>query len=112
MNTKREIKSAASACGSQCVCFELIRPEAQEVFIAGSFNDWHPSATPMIWLNDGKWARELSLAPGSYEYRFVVDGQWVDDPAAKDLIPNPFGGANAVLVVANGVVTSTGKEPL
>ena len=54
----------------------------------------------MIRLRDGQWAKELSLAPGRYEYRFVVDGQWVDDPAATELIPNPFGTPNAVLLVA------------
>ena len=99
MNGRKKTKSSAPGCGPQCVCLELIRPEAQEVCVAGSFNDWHPSATPMVRLKDGKWAKELSLSPGRYEYRFVVDGQWVDDPAAKEFIPNPFGGANAVLVV-------------
>ena len=36
----------------------------------------------MTRLNDGRWTKELSLAPGRYEYRFVADGQWLDDPAA------------------------------
>ena len=53
----------------------------------------------MIRLADGKWAKELTLPPGRYEYRFVVDGQWVDDPAAKETLPNPFAGFNAVLIV-------------
>ena len=82
------------------MCLRLTRPDAEEVGIAGSFNDWHPSVTPMIRLNDGMWAKELALPPGRYEYRFVVDGEWVDDLAATELIPNVFGTANAVLVVA------------
>ena len=100
MNTKNKTKQSDTGCGSQCVRLELARPDAQEVGIAGSFNDWHPSVTPMIRLNDGKWAKQLALLPGRYEYRFVVDGEWVDDPAATELIPNSFGTANAVLVVA------------
>lgn len=99
MNTKNKIKQSDTCCTSQCVCLEITWPGAQAVSIAGSFNDWHPSVTPMIRLSDGKWAKELSLAPGRYEYRFVVDGEWVDDPAANELIPNPFGSANAVLEV-------------
>jgi len=99
MNAKNRTKQADACCGSQCVCLEITWPGAQEVSIAGSFNDWHPSVTPMIRLSDGKWAKELSLAPGRYEYRFVVDGEWVDDPAATELIPNAFGSANAVLEV-------------
>ena len=97
---KKKIQARANAA-SQFICLELIRPDAQEVCIAGSFNDWHSSVTPMIRLNNGKWAKELSLAPGRYEYRFVVDGQWVDDPTANDYVPNPFGGMNAVLIVIN-----------
>ena len=99
MNARNRTKQSDPGCGSQRVCLELTWPEAQEVAIAGSFNNWHPSVTPMIRLHDGQWAKELSLAPGRYEYRFVVDGQWVDDPAATELIPNPFGTPNAVLVV-------------
>lgn len=67
------------------MCLELTHPTAQKACIAGSFNDWHPSVTPMIRLHDGKWAKELAMPPGRYEYRFVVDGEWVDDPAAQSL---------------------------
>ncbi len=50
---------------------------------------------------DGKdtWHLELELPPGTYEYRFVVDGEWGDDPEAARRVANPFGGENAVRVV-------------
>lgn len=85
--------------GSDCVHLELNHPMAQGVCIAGSFNNWHPAATEMISRGNGKWTKELTLLPGRYEYRFVVDGQWMDDPNAKETVPNPFGSSNAVLVV-------------
>ena len=100
---KRKEKTAAreaSHCNG-CVCFELAHPTAQSVSIAGSFNDWHPAATPMIALGEGRWRKEITLPPGRYEYRLVVDGQLVDDPAAKETVPNPFGGLNAVVIVEN-----------
>jgi hypothetical protein len=100
MKAKDKTKPSDTGSGSQCVCLELTHPTAQKACIAGSFNDWHPSVTPMIRLSDGKWAKELALPHGRHEYRFVVDGEWVDDPAATELIPNSFGTANAVLVVA------------
>ena len=99
MNAKNKTKHADAGGDSPRVCLRLTHATAQEVCIAGSFNDWHPSVTPMVRLDDGKWAKELALPPGRYEYRFVVDGQWVDDPAATELIPNPFGTPNAVLEV-------------
>jgi len=79
--------------------FELVAPTAREVALAGSFNDWHPTATPMIPLGHGRWGKELVLKPGRYEYRFVVDGHWLADPAAKECAPNPYGEFNSVLVV-------------
>jgi 1,4-alpha-glucan branching enzyme len=79
--------------------FELVRPEAGAVFLAGSFNDWHPTAFPMIAGDDGKWVKELDLPPGRYEYLFVADGVWVEDPVAADSVPNPHGGVNSVVVV-------------
>jgi 1,4-alpha-glucan branching enzyme len=84
---------------NQRVHLEFTAPKAKEVFVAGSFNDWHPAVAPMIPLENGKWAKELMLPPGRYEYRFVVDGEWVDDPTAGERVSNPFGGANAVLEV-------------
>ena len=93
------MKTRTKSPAKGCVCLRLTHPTAQQVCIAGSFNDWHPGATPMIRLNEGEWAKELALSPGRYEYRFVVDGQWADDPAAMELIPNPFGTANAVMMV-------------
>lgn len=73
-------------------------PEATRVFIAGSFNDWGRS-TPLAHTGRGIWAVELLLPPGRYEYRFIVDGQWVDDPNAVEATPSPFGGMNGVFVV-------------
>ena len=53
----------------------------------------------MLALGDGRWLKELALPPGRYEYRFVVNGEWVDDPNAKEVAANPHGGVNAVLTV-------------
>lgn len=98
---KQKPKTTDATCRSHCVCVEFNHQCAHEVCIAGSFNDWHPSVMPMIRVADGKWAKELALPPGRYEYRFVVDGEWLEDPAARETVANPFGGFNAVLIVTN-----------
>jgi 1,4-alpha-glucan branching enzyme len=82
------------------VSLELIKPDAKHVFVAGSFNEWKPEQTPLARLGDGKWAGDLAVKPGRHEYLFVVDGQWLPDPAAKESVQNPFGGRNSVLVVS------------
>jgi len=53
----------------------------------------------MISRGGGRWTKELSLPPGRYEYRHVVDGEWLCDPAATEQASNPYGGSNSVLVV-------------
>ncbi len=110
MKAKTNAAANGAAGRAWCVCLGLTHPTAQQVCIAGSFNDWHPGATPMIRLNEGQWAKELALPPGRYEYRFVVDGQWADDPAAMELIPNPFGTTNAVLVVEGHKPIATARS--
>jgi RNA polymerase-binding transcription factor DksA len=81
------------------VRLSLIAPDAQEVFVAGSFNNWNPGATPLVNINHGRWVKYLSLPPGRYEYQFVVDGRWIHD-RARELVDNPFGGLNSVIEVA------------
>jgi hypothetical protein len=77
----------------------LFKEGARHVSVAGTFNDWKPQQTPLQQDGNGAWEIALSLRPGDYEYRFVVDGEWTDDPLCCHHVPNPFGGVNAVLHV-------------
>ena len=90
-----------SAKGSEpsFVRLMLFNPEAHEVCVAGTFNDWHPGAMPMKESGRGRWIKDLRLPPGRYEYLFVVDGHWMPDRTAKEQVDNPFGGLNSVLDV-------------
>ncbi len=83
----------------------LHAPDAKAVFVAGSFNNWQPAATPLQKQATGRWEVELVLAPARYEYRFVVDGQWTDDPLSPAYVSNPFGGLNCVLVAVTRIST-------
>jgi len=81
------------------VNFNYFNPNAREVLVAASFNDWHAQATPMTKQGEGKWFTQVLLKPGHYEYRLVVDGRWQDDPMAARFVANPFGELNGVLEV-------------
>ena len=80
------------------VDFAFQAPEAQSVLLAGSFNNWDPKRTPLRQEGNG-WKTTLWLGAGRHEYRFVVDGQWVSDPNARETISNGFGEFNSVVVV-------------
>jgi len=97
----RPFPEAAPQSDFQHIRFDRFFPDAKEVGIAGSFNGWQPAATPMerFGMGCGQRKVDLYLKPGRYEYRFVVDGNWTDDPFARTFVPNPFGTRNAVLVV-------------
>jgi len=81
------------------ISFGAYFPNANEVLLAGSFNDWQPSAAPLRNQGDGRWLVEVELERGRHEYRFVVDGTWIDDPMAAAYAINSFGILNCVLLV-------------
>jgi hypothetical protein len=88
------------AGGPARVSLELVKPEARKVYVAGSFNEWKPETTPLQAVGGGRWKGDLALKPGRHEYLFVVDGQWLPDPNARETVTNPFGGKNSVLKVS------------
>jgi 1,4-alpha-glucan branching enzyme len=102
MKKNRHNNPLADPDRPQRVHIEFNDPAAEAVFIAGTFNDWRPSTTRMIALGQGRWAKDLVLPPGNYEYRLVVDGEWRPDPQAPETVPNPFGGLNSMCRVGDG----------
>jgi 1,4-alpha-glucan branching enzyme len=79
--------------------FEFLAPEAKEVYLAGDFNNWDFSVHPMKKDKKGKWKITLSLKPGRYEYRFLIDGRWENDSKCSSCVPNEFGSQNCVRIV-------------
>ncbi|HZM00754.1 MAG TPA: glycogen-binding domain-containing protein [Planctomycetota bacterium] len=91
--------------GSRIVV-ETRAPDAKEVFLAGTFNGWDAHRQPMRPATEAAWKAELQLPPGTYEYKFVVDGRWCCNPsgdepteATASCVRNVHGTMNRVLVV-------------
>ena len=79
--------------------FKLFAPQAKKVILSGSFNNWSQGGPNAKKDSKGNWSVRVSLKPGKYEYKFFVDGAWVNDPGCKSCVPNPFGSHNCVVVV-------------
>jgi hypothetical protein len=71
----------------------------KNVQVAGSFNDWKENKVLIDKENTGVYRCQLRLVPGVYQYKFLVDGQWLLDPTNNDFVPNEFGSLNSMLKV-------------
>jgi chromosome partitioning protein len=78
--------------------------QANDVRIAGDFNGWVPDkGVRSLIESEGQtrvWTKILRLAPGTYQYRYVVDGEWRADPENPEAVSSAVGGRNSVLVVS------------
>ncbi len=85
--------------GSKTVEFKLYAPRAKKVALAGSFNKWDIAKSSAKSDSKGNWLAKANLKPGRHEYKFWVDGAWVNDPRCTACIPNAFGTSNCVVEV-------------
>jgi 1,4-alpha-glucan branching enzyme len=83
--------------------FSFKSPAAMSVLLVGDFTHWQQKPIALKKQPDGIWRATVALAPGSYHYRFLVDGEWRDDPECTIRVPNPFGQHNSVRVVSPAV---------
>ncbi len=76
---------------------------ASDVRIAGDFNGWVPDkGVRSLIESEGQtrvWTKILQLPPGTYQYRYVVDGEWREDPENPEVVSSALGGRSSVLVV-------------
>jgi len=80
--------------------FAFTAPDETSVQLVGDFTHWNQKPVNLQKGTDGVWRTILELAPGEYHYRFLVDGQWQDDPHCALHVPNPYGSQDAVRQVA------------
>ena len=104
---KRSIKSGNGTqpladkprSSSERTQFQLRAPTAGSVKLAADFTGWEKSPLEMNKDDEGMWVASVLLSPGQYAYRFIVDGEWFDDPSPFQSLPNPFGTLNSVIRV-------------
>ncbi|HMP81295.1 MAG TPA: isoamylase early set domain-containing protein [Verrucomicrobiota bacterium] len=89
-------KNQSKTTGRQKQEFAFTAPGAMSVQLVGDFTHWQSSPVNMKKGARGVWKATVELDPGTHHYRFLVDGQWRDDPECTTHVPNPYGGTNAV----------------
>lgn len=76
--------------------FELAAQAGCRVFVAGTFNNWNPTANPLRFNpGSGRYEAQVQLLPGLHEYKFIIDGAWCLDPECAESVPNDFGSRNS-----------------
>ena len=80
--------------------FAFSAPDALSVQLVGDFTQWQERPINLRKGMDGVWRTTVELSPGTHHYRFLVDGQWQDDPECILRAPNPFGGEDMMRQVA------------
>jgi hypothetical protein len=73
--------------------------EVRDLKLAGSFTGWAQGAIMMTKGRSGEWKAQANLEPGEYEYKFLADGDWLNDPKADRFAPNNWGSENSIKVV-------------
>jgi 1,4-alpha-glucan branching enzyme len=96
MAIKKQFLKSKPVCK---VTFTVPAEEANNVAVVGNFNQWNTEATQLKKLKNGSFKGTVNLDAGtSYEFRYVVDGTYVNENEADAFAWNDFAGAeNSVL---------------
>lgn len=93
-------KSRSPLAGHVRVVFEL--PScvwADRIYLTGEFNNWNETSHPLRQSRSGVWQAAVDLPAGrSYQFRYVVDGQWRTDSHADGFVDNGYGSQNSIVV--------------
>ncbi len=79
--------------------FKLYAPQAKCVSLAGSFNNWDTKANNAKKDSKGNWLTKINLDSGRHEYKFFVDGTWLNDPNCTSCQSNAFGSQNCIVEI-------------
>ena len=71
--------------------------EAKKVNLTGDFNGWDEDSLPMEHRDDGHWHLEMTLKPGDYQFKYLVDGIYYNDDLADKYVPNFWGSEDSVV---------------
>ena len=89
---------AAKKETTKATTFTYHAEKGKEVYVAGDFNAWDPTAKKMAFKG-GVYTASVKLTPGDHQYKFVIDGTWCADPENANAIANDQGTFNSIVTV-------------
>jgi chromosome partitioning protein len=81
------------------VIFSVSAPEAKDVYLVGEFNKWQLNESARMMQNNGTWSSKINLNSGKYRYRFVIDGNWIEDSNNPFKEVNPYGSVDSLIEI-------------
>lgn len=97
---KTTTKKCCTKATKKAVTFTVHADKGKAVYVAGEFNKWNPTAKKMAYkAKGGLYTATVKLAPGDYQYKFVIDGTWCADPENANAVANDQGTFNSVIEV-------------
>ena len=98
----REKDKPGKTPSRQDVIFSFNAPAARTVKVLGDFNDWDGNKGVMRRNQKGIWKKTIAIEPGIYQYKFLIDGHWTNDPECEKTVLNIYGTDNNVVSIASG----------
>ena len=93
-------KVAAPKTALKSVTFTVHAEAGQQVRLAGTFTDWEDNAKRMRFRKaNGVYSATVKLAPGEYQYKFIIGDKWATDDQNTEFVPNDKGTFNSKLTV-------------
>jgi 1,4-alpha-glucan branching enzyme len=75
---------------------------AENVYLVGDFNRWNEESHPMRKTKGLRFELEVKIPPGRYQFKYLIDGVWWNDPDADEYVDNFWGSEDSVILVDAG----------
>jgi 1,4-alpha-glucan branching enzyme len=97
MSIKKQFIKTKPVCK---VTFSVEAKEANTASVVGDFNNWNPEEGELSKLKNGTFKGVFDMPKdASYEFKYIIDGAFVNEAEADSFKWNDFAGTE------NGVIT-------
>jgi len=97
---KGDKKEGTQEKRARVVTFKITAPPHAKVQIAGDFNGWQPQGLQFDSTHvEPFWLKQVELQPGAYQYKYLINGNWIPDPGNRLHVDDSLGGVNSLIEI-------------